>query len=367
MNLMDGSTPQDKNRFVFSEAPLLVYWEITRACDLACLHCRAGAINSRDVFELSTSEGEDLIEEMREFGTRLPHLVVTGGDPLKRDDVFELLEHAADRGFPVSVVPSATKGLTRETLQRFRAAGVESIALSLDGSDAERHDGLRGVAGCFGETLAAMRLALAADLALQVNTLVTADTLADLPRIYELLRTVPLMRWKLFSLIEVGRGRMLRSITPGQCEELHRWIYDISKEAPFPVATTEAPHFRRLALTRMREEGISMSEIRKTSVGRGFGIRDGNGVVFISHSGDVYPSGFLPLRGGNVRTSSAAAIYRDSEIFRSLRRTAGFKGRCGICQFREVCGGSRARAYAATGDLLESDPLCAYDPVEARS
>jgi len=173
----------------------------------------------------------------------------------------------------------------------------------------------------------------------------------------------PLMRWKLFSLIAVGRGRMLREITPEQCESLHDWIYELSKDAAFPVATTEAPHYRRLALTRMREEGLSMSEIQKTSVGLGFGIRDGNGVLFISHSGDVYPSGFLPLRTGNVRTKSVVQIYRESEIFRGIRSTGDYKGKCGYCKFTEICGGSRARAYAATGDALESDPLCSYEPM----
>ncbi len=170
------------------------------------------------------------------------------------------------------------------------------------------------------------------------------------------------MRWKLFALIAVGRGQVLREITPAQCETLHHWLYGLSKIAPFAVATTEAPHFRRVAFTKMRGEGMPVAKIRETSSGRGFGIRDGNGIMFISHTGDVYPSGFLPLQAGRVQTESVVEIYRQSEVFRAIRQTAMYKGRCGRCEFKAICGGSRARAYAKYGDPLESDPLCVYEP-----
>ncbi|MCZ6562757.1 MAG: TIGR04053 family radical SAM/SPASM domain-containing protein [Deltaproteobacteria bacterium] len=349
-------------RMVYSQAPFLIYWELTRACDLACRHCRAEAIARRDPRELTTSEAKGLLEKLRGFGGRGPHLVLTGGDPLKRPDFFYLLEYGKRLGLHVSVAPSGTQALSQEVLQRFKACGVESIGLSLDGSTAERHDSFRGVPGCFAWTIEAAQHARAEGLPLQVNTLVTAETEADIPDIYKLVRGLSLMRWSLFYLIGVGRGGALREVSPEQCEALHHWLYGISKDAPFIVATTEAPHFRRVAIQKLRAEGIPLAGIRGSSVGKGFGIRDGNGVMFISHTGDVYPSGFLPLVAGNVRTADVVEIYRHSEVFQNIRQTTTFKGKCGQCEFREVCGGSRARAYATSGDPLESDPLCAYEP-----
>jgi radical SAM protein len=366
--MMELEAPKDvsgacaANRFVHSRAPLLVYWELTRACGLACRHCRAEAIAERDARELDTAEAEALLEKIRGFGERGCHVVLTGGDPLKRPDLCALVAYGARLGLTMSVAPSSTNALTREAFQRFKDSGVESISLSLDGSTAERHDRIRGISGCFERTLDTAWDALRAGLRLQVNTLLTAETLPDVPEIYQLLSSLPLMRWKLFNLIAVGRGRTLSEPTPEQSESLHHWICEISKSSPFPVATTEAPHFRRIALTRMRADGLALAAILKSPVGRGFGVRDGNGIMFISHTGDVFPSGFLPLPVGNVRSADVVDLYRTSNLFRSLRLTRSYKGKCGRCEFREICGGSRARAYARYHDPLESDPLCAYEP-----
>lgn len=350
------------NHLIYSDAPFLIYWELTRACDLACRHCRAEAINQRDPGELSTQEAKALLQKIRDFGKPGPHLVLTGGDPLKREDFFDLLDEGARLGIRISVAPSGTNALTREVLRRFRAGGVESISLSLDGSDGEKHDGFRGVPGCFTRTVQAAGCAREEGLGLQINTLVTAETAEELPTIYRLVKGLGLMRWSLFFLIGVGRGRVLREIAPEQSESLHHWLYDISRKTPFAVATTEAPHYRRVAYTRMLSEGISANAIRKTPVGRGFGIRDGNGIMFISHTGDVYPSGFLPVVAGNVRSAHIAQIYRQAEVFKQIRDTETFKGRCGRCEFKRICGGSRARAYGAYGDYLAEDPACAYEP-----
>jgi len=350
--------------YVFSQAPVLIYWEMTRACDLACRHCRAEAHAQRDPQELSTFEAKHLLERMRAFGGRGPHVVLTGGDPLKRPDFFELLEHGAHIGLHMSVAPSGTNALTREVFRRFKTTGVESISLSLDGPTAEQHDGFRGVPGCFARTVEAAREAQEEGLGLQINTLVTAETETNLPSMHRLVCGLSPMRWSLFFLIQVGRGHGLREVTAERCEEIHHWLYDISKETPFTLATTEAPHFRRVVLTRMRAEGIPFAKIRETPVGRGFGIRDGNGIMFISHTGDVCPAGFLPLVAGNIRTADIVDIYRDAAVFQQIRQTGGFKGRCGACEFREICGGSRARAYAAFGDSLADDRACSYRPGE---
>lgn len=357
----DGSGA--KNPYLYPQAPFLVYWELTRACDLACRHCRAEADAYRDPEELNLAEAKEVLERIRAFGARSPHLVLTGGDPLKRPDFFAILEYAAGLKLKLSVAPSGTPLLTREVLHRFKATGVESISLSLDGSTAEKHDGFRGVPGCFTRTLEAAKDAREAGLDLQINTLVTEETDGELAGIYKLASGFGIMRWSLFFLITVGRGQAgLTPVTPERGEALHNWLYDLSKQSPFAVATTEAPHYRRIAYTRMRKEGLSSAQIRSTPVGRGFGIRDGNGVMFISHKGEVCPAGFLPVAAGSVRSADLVEIYRSSELFQAIRRTDNLGGRCGACEFREICGGSRARAYAAFGDFMADDPACLYEP-----
>jgi radical SAM protein len=296
------------------------------------------------------------------FGEPLPHLVLTGGDPLKRPDLFELIARARHLGLGVSLAPSGTALLTQGEIQRMAASGVQSISLSLDGSTPERHDAFRGVPGCFATTLRAARWIREAGMPLQINTLVTADTLDDLTALYDRMLEMGIVRWSLFFLIATGRGRALREIEPAESETLFHRLYDLSKSSPFAIKTTEATHYRRVALVRMRNEGIPDAAIARTPVGRGFGVRDGNGILFVSHTGDVYPSGFLPLRAGNVRAASIVDIYRHGELFTALRDVGRLVGKCGICPFREVCGGSRARAYAWTGDILASDPLCPYRP-----
>lgn len=352
--------------YVYRRAPMLVYWETTLACDLACGHCRATAMPHPAPDQLTTDEGLALLSRITGFGRPYPHVVFTGGDPLRRPDLEELIRAATAHGIGASLAPAATASLTRERLAAVQKAGVQTIALSVDGSDAARHDGFRGVPGTFECTLRAAAHARDLGLPLQVNTLVTDQTLSDLPAIFELMHELGVMRWSLFFLISVGRGAGLREIGPGAAERLHRWLYDISATAPFAIKTTEATHFRRIALRRMIAAGMTDEEIARTPVGRGFGIRDGNGILFVSHRGDVYPSGFLPLSAGNVREDDIVTLYREHALFVALRDVRGFKGRCGRCEYVDVCGGSRARAYARTGDVLEADPLCPYVPRASR-
>jgi radical SAM protein len=348
--------------YVYARAPMLVYWEMTNACDLACRHCRASAIAERSPLELTLEEGRRLLDDITGFGKPFPHVVFTGGDPLLRPDLVELVDAATERGIGCSLAPAATGLLTRDALDRLRTAGIQNISLSLDGSTAQIHDGFRRVEGTFARTLESARFAREAGLPIQVNTLITDETLPDLPRIYELLTTLDIMRWSLFYLISVGRGSDLREVSAAESERLNRWLYELSRSAPFQVKTTEAMHYRRLVIRAMEAEGRTRDEIEATSVGRGFGIRDGNGIMFVNHDGAVYPSGFLPLAAGNVRTTSIVELYRSSPVFTSLRDPAQFKGRCGRCEFVRECGGSRARAFAWTGDPLEADPLCPYVP-----
>jgi len=338
---------------VFAAAPQRVYWEMTRACDLACRHCRAEAQPCCAPGELDTDEAKRVLDQLAGVDAPRPHLVFTGGDPLKRADLMELVAHAVASGLQVSVSPAVTPLLTRDNLRAMKEAGVDAISLSLDGSDAERHDGLRGVPGTFVRTLAAMRDAVEAGLLVQVNTLVTSATLPDLPAVDALVTGLAVQRWSLFFLIAVGRGRELGQITPEECETLFAWVYERAQRKGGPiVTTTEAPHYRRVVLERNPRGGPP----------RGSGIRDGNGIMFISSTGEISPSGFLPLVAGNVRESNPIDVYRFAPLFQALRDPHAFEGKCGRCEYRNVCGGSRARAWMATGSPLGTDPLCAYEP-----
>lgn len=339
-------------RYVFDRTPLRVYWEVTRACDLACRHCRADAVPRRHPRELTTAEAVRLLSELALFSDPPPKLVLTGGDPLKRRDLFALVAAAQALGFDVSVSPSGTPLLTPGVVGRLRSAGVGAMSVSLDGSTPERHDAFRGVPGTFARTVAAARAAAHVGLPVQINTLAARETLDDLRGIHEVARDVSARRWSLFFLVRTGRGRVLTQISPAEAEAVLVWLAELGGlgELSGPiVTTTEAPQYRRVQLQRKQRVHSA-------------GMRDGNGIMFISHTGDLYPSGFLPLVAGNVRDKDPVRLYREASLFRALRDPDQFTGRCGVCEFRWQCGGSRARAYAAGGDPLAEDPLCSYWP-----
>jgi radical SAM protein len=312
--------------------------------------------------QLTFDEGVEFLRQVKEFGDPLPQLILTGGDPLARSDLFDLIDEAHEFGISVSITPAATAALTWDLLVGLKEHAVEGLGLSLDGSTADRHDSIRGVPGTFDWTLRAMRCAQQLQMPLQVNTLVAAETADDLPAIYELLKSFGVARWSLFFLISVGRGRVLQPLSPEEGERLMSWIYATSKIAPFVVATTEAPSYRRVALERMRAEGLSAEQVKGSNAYRSFGIRDGHGIVFVSHTGEICPAGFLPLIVGNVRQDNLAEVYRNAPVFKSLHDPTAFEGRCGCCQYHALCGGSRARAFEATGNALASDPFCTHEP-----
>ncbi len=350
-------TPRD-----YSQTPVNVYWEITRACALACRHCRAEASPKPDPLQLSFDEGVAFLRQFKDFGSPMPQLILTGGDPLERPDLYEIIDEAVRLGIGVSITPAATPALTREVLVRLKAHGVEGLGLSLDGSRPELHDSIRCVPGTFDRTMQAMQWAKGLGIPLQVNTLAAEETADDIPAIYELLKTCGVARWSLFFLISVGRGKVLQPLAPEEGEELMGWVYRTAKIAPFIVATTEAPSYRRVALEHMRAEGMTGEEIKHSSAYRGFGIRDGHGIVFVSHTGEICPAGFLPLVVGNVRQDRLVDVYRNAPAFEALDNPGNFEGRCGACQYHVICGGSRARAFEATGNPLASDPFCTFEP-----
>jgi MoaA/NifB/PqqE/SkfB family radical SAM enzyme len=301
-----------------------LYWEMTQSCALACRHCRAEAISTPHPMELNFEESVAFLRQIPDFDAPLPQLILTGGDPLARADLFELIDEARNLGIAVSITPAATPALTREVLVRLKEHGVDGLGLSLDGSAADRHDSIRGVPGTFDRTIQALRWGHELEMPVQVNTLAAAETVDDVPAIYELLKPFGIARWSLFFLISVGRGKVLQPLSPEDGEKLMTWIYDTSRFASFTVATTEAPSFRRVALERMREAGMTGEQIRSSGATRSYGIRDGHGIMFVSNTGDICPAGFLPLPVGNVRKDhivDMSAIPRSSANSTILRNS----------------------------------------------
>lgn len=364
----------------FHQNPFIVIWELTRACELKCLHCRAEAQYHRDPRELTFEEGKGLIDQIYEMDN--PLLVFTGGDPLMRKDVFDIAKYAIDKGVRVSMTPSATPNVTKEAIQKAKEVGLSRWAFSLDGPTAAIHDHFRGTAGSFDLTLERINYLHELRIPIQINTVISRYNVDYLDEMAQLVEKLNCVLWSVFFLVPTGRGKESDMISPVQHEKVFRWLYDLSKRVPFDIKTTEAQHYRRVVIQeKMRESRDKNEDIDYLSaltskgltgsidgLGRApKGVNDGNGFLFISHIGDVYPSGLLPVVAGNIRTTPLATIYRESPIFKALRNPDGFKGKCGVCEFRHVCGGSRSRAYAMTGDYLESEPFCVYTPKALRA
>ena len=349
--------------------PFIVFWEVTRACALKCLHCRAKAEPKAHPLELKTDECKTVIDSLSDFDMK-PMLIMSGGDPFMRRDLFDLVEYAITRGVTVAVAPSATALVTEERLKMLVDRGVSSVSFSLDGATADTHDSFRGFAGTFDRTLKMMRFARECGLTFQINTTVSRRSVADLPVMAELMGEHGAPVWDLFFLVPTGRAALEDVLSPGEHERVFNWVLDNAHDWKFRVKTTLAQHYRRAFVLRRMQAG-TMEQVpneARTVIRDGWPgptTNDGRGTMFISHLGDIYPSGFLPVRAGNVRTDRLADTYRDSEVFKSLRDVSMLKGKCGDCQFNEVCGGSRARAYGMTGDMLEADPTCAYIPATA--
>jgi radical SAM protein len=339
-----------------AHAPRVAIWEVTRACALRCRHCRACAIPKRDPDELGTAEAYDLIDQLCELAPGV--LVLTGGDPLERPDLLSIVRVAVRRGLPVAVAPSVTPLLTADALRRLADAGVGRIALSLDGPDGATHDGMRGVPGSFVTTLRAMATVRALEIPLQLNTSLDAGTVDRLPATADLVAALSPELWSVFFVVAVGRAGLRQQLDAATCERVFHFLAAWSERTGVRVKTTAAPAYRRVVLQREAGRG-RQGDARRVMP---WAVNDANGFVFVSHTGDVQPSGFLPLVAGNVRRSRLATIYRTSPLFRALRDADRLEGKCGACSFRYVCGGSRARAFATTGNAFAEDPACVYQP-----
>jgi radical SAM protein len=364
----------------YDEAPFLAIWEVTQSCDLACKHCRAAAQPNAHPEQLSTAEGKALIDQIAAMG--VPIFVLTGGDPLKRPDLYELIRYCNQKGVKVAVTPSATPLLTREAIFQLKEAGVVRLGVSLDGSSPEIHDTFRGLPGAWSRTIQAVEWAAEAGLPIQVHTTISRHNAHDLDELCALFETLQIVMWNVFFLVPVGRGQLADLLSGAEFEQVFGKIHELSQRVGFQIKTTEAMHYRRYLLEhdlRQRklqpgprpprdraheyEPGAPEADAKlRTMSWTTRRVNDGKGFLFVSHVGNVYPSGFLPLQAGNVRQTPLAEIYRNAPIFKALRDTSRLEGKCGACEYKQLCGGSRARAYALTGNPLAQEPCCVYQP-----
>ena len=361
----------------FNDRPRLVFWETTKACPLACVHCRAFAQSTPLPGELDTNEGMRLIDELAACARPRPILVLTGGDCLARADIVELAAYAHSVEVPVAIAPSVSPGMTPKLLDQLRATGVTHASLSLDGAIPETHDNIRGIPGHLEATLDAIQLLTRHGFQVQINTAVMARNVNELADIAALLYWAGVRIWEVFFLINVGRGDDVEDITPGDAEDVCHFLVEAAQYGMI-VRTVEAPFFRRVHKQRERVADAEIAEVFKLGdlyerlserltiqlgapstrvLAPTVATRDGKGIIFVAHNGDVSPSGFMPLLLGNVRQSPLMSIYRQHPTLLSIRASE-FPGRCGQCEYSDLCGGSRARAYAATGDPLADDPAC---------
>ena len=344
----------------FNKSPMIVFYEVTRACGLVCKHCRACAQTHSDPAELSKQDAFELIDQLTDF-PQPPMLVLTGGDPLCRKDIYELINYAKVSGLEVSITPSATPLVTSGAIRRFASSGIHRMAISIDGATAEAHDDVRGVAGSFRRSIEILREARRAGISTQINTTLTPDNIDNIDEMAELFAGLDLTLWSVFFLVPVGRATEAYRLTAQQCERAFDALWRQTQRQSYLIKTTEAPHFRRFALQQRKAVGKERCRVPSFLAS---GVNDGKGIMFVSHTGLVHPSGFLPITCGVFPQQNVVDIYQDSEVFRALRDSSLLQGKCGKCEYQNLCGGSRARTYALTGNMLAEEPDCAYIPTK---
>lgn len=356
-----GTRPSHfRSRKSFDHSPMLLFYEMTQACDLVCQHCRACAQKRSDPAELKTEQSKRLIDQLTEFPDP-PMLILTGGDPLKRSDVFELVEYAVESGLEVSITPSATPLVTRDAIERLKSAGISRMAISIDGADAATHDANRGVVGSFARSLEILRDARELGVETQINTTLTPVNFHQIEAMADRFAEFEIALWSVFFLIPVGRAGQMPRLDADECEHAFERLWVQSNRQSYLIKTTEAPHYRRYAIQHRSA---------KSSVGAASsmpfipaGVNDGKGVMFVSHTGSIHPTGFLPVLCGVFPAQSVVTVYQESPVFKDLRNSERLQGKCGVCEFRNVCGGSRARAFAVAGNMYAQEPDCSYIPV----
>lgn len=344
-----------RSRKSFDHSPMLVFYELTRACDLACLHCRACSQKLSVPNELCTSQSKRLIDQLGDFPDP-PMLILTGGDPLKRDDIYELIQYAVAAGIDVSITPSPTPLVNRDSIRRLRDAGISRMAISVDGADAATHDANRGVEGSFDHSMKVLQIARDLGVQTQINTTLSPTNADQIERMGDRFGQLDITLWAVFFLIPVGRATEMQRLSADECEDAFARLHAQAQTQSFLVKTTEAPHFRRFVIQNKQKQ---------VDAPRGFisaGVNDGKGVMFVSHTGEIFPTGFLPIHCGDFPEQSIVDVYQKSPTFRLLRDSDRLEGKCGVCEYRNLCGGSRARAFGVTGNPMAQEPDCNYLP-----
>ena len=347
-----GDSPFPKLQSV-EQSPSVVIWEATQACDMKCVQCRVNSRPHRHPLELSTAEAFHLIDQVAKL--KVPLFALTGGDPLKRADLLPIVQYATRKGLPSSLTASTTPLLVRQTVLELKQSGLGRMAIGLDGSTPQLHDSFRGAPGSYKRTLEAIAWCHEANLPVQINTTLTKRNFDELDELIELLVEQRISFWNVFFLVPTARMQVGELLTADQHEAVFAKLHQASKRVNFDIRTTEGQHYARFVAQQTTKRAAMPKSADKE-------LCNSRGLVFVSHTGEVYPSGFLPLPAGNILWEPLAEIYQYSPVFRSLRDSSQLKGKCGRCEFKDVCGGSRARAYAMTNDPLAEEPRCAYTP-----
>lgn len=412
-----AQTPQSAQTQVLSETPeghsaakqeykpRLIFWEVTKGCNLRCIHCRATATELMSPTDLSTTKALDIISQIADFGN--PILVLSGGEPLYRHDIFKLAEYATSRGLRAALATNGTM-VTKDIAEKIKGSGIRRVSISLDGADATTHDTFRGIPGAFEAAIYGMKNLQEIGVSVQINTTIARHNAHQLPDVLQLARNLGADALHTFLLVPVGCGVDIAAeqmVPPDEYERMLNWFYDQSLTGDIELKATCAPHYfrvlrQRRAADRMAGREVAPSpashprEIGPTEMtmpgSTGIllkpsggppaghtghpgghpgdmnamtkGCLAGTGVCFISHEGEVFPCGYLPALAGDLRKQSFAEVWNDSAVFGMLRDDDNLKGKCGCCEFRHVCMGCRARAFAATGDYLAEEPFCIYQP-----
>ena len=339
----------------------MIAWEVTRRCNLSCVHCRASADNEPVQNELTTRECFDFLDEVASWAQ--PVIILTGGEPLLRDDIFRIARHGTDLGLRMVMDPNGTL-MDAQAVRNMIDAGIKRISVSLDGDSAETHDKFRQVKGAFEGALRGIRLAKEAGLEFQINTTITQHNVHLIERIFQLAIDLGAAAHHIFLLVPTGRGKYISdaAINAEEYERVLNWFYDQQKKTSIHLKATCAPHYYRILRQRARQEGteVSFKTHGLDAVTRG--CLGGTAFCFVSSQGNVQPCGYLDLPCGNIRKTPLREIWSQSEHFIRLRDQGQYKGKCGACEYRKFCGGCRARAFEATGDYLAEEPLCVYTP-----
>lgn len=345
----------------------LVFWETTSACNLRCAHCRASAVENRSPDELSFEHARGLLSDIASFAR--PVIVLSGGEPLVREDIFDIARYGTELGLRVVLATNGTL-LDSDVAARLAESGIQRVSISLDGADADTHDSFRGLPGAFDDAIRGIDFCKAAGLPVQINTTVAKHNLQQLPAILELAVSLGASALHLFLLVPTGCGKEIAGremISPQEYEHVLNWLYDASRSAAVNLKATCAPHYFRVLRQRAKADGVTITPKTHGMEAMTRGCLAGSAVCFVSHRGDVYPCGYLPISAGNVLETPLSLIWCESDLFAALRNPLLLKGKCGRCEYVRVCAGCRARAYAETGDFLAQEPYCVYEPLRPQS